>query len=92
MKNRILMAILPVIACFALLPERKHGTGAGGCFPNFTTAAGCDSLFSLTTGAGNTGVGWRALFFDYYRQLQYRCRRWSADPKYTRIPIRQSAR
>ena len=33
-----------------------------GCYPNFTTAEGCDALSSLTTGAGNTALGWRSLF------------------------------
>src|SRR5262249_32982149 len=32
------------------------------CFPNFTTAEGCDALSSLTIGAGNTALGWRSLF------------------------------
>ena len=35
-----------------------------GCYPNFATAEGCDALLSLTTGLGNTGLGWRALFAD----------------------------
>ena len=35
-----------------------------GCYPNFTTAEGCDALGFLTTGSGNTGLGWRALFAD----------------------------
>ena len=34
------------------------------CYPNFTTAEGCDALSLLTTGAGNTALGWRALFSD----------------------------
>ena len=34
------------------------------CYPNFTTAEGCDALSYLTTGAGNTALGWRSLFFD----------------------------
>src|SRR5204863_2911940 len=34
------------------------------CYPNFTTAEGCDALSSLTTGAGNTALGWRAFFLD----------------------------
>jgi plastocyanin len=34
------------------------------CLPNFTTAEGCDALNSLTTGAGNTALGWRSLFSD----------------------------
>ena len=33
-----------------------------GCYPGFTTAEGCDALNFLTTGVGNTGVGWRSLF------------------------------
>src|SRR5438094_8669454 len=68
MKNRstILMAILPVLACSALLPG-AHGQLSpppDGCFPNFTTAEGCAALNSLSTGAGNTGLGWRSLFLD----------------------------
>ena len=34
------------------------------CYPNFTTAEGCDTLSLLTTGAGNTALGWRSLFSD----------------------------
>ncbi len=67
MKNRstILLAILPVLACFALLPgARAVNPAPDGCFPNFTTAEGCDALSLLTTGAGNTGLGWRSLFSD----------------------------
>src|SRR6058998_24296 len=67
MKNRstILMAILAVLACFALLPgARAVSPAPDGCFPNFTTAEGCDALSFLTTGAGNTGLGWRSLFLD----------------------------
>ncbi len=33
-----------------------------GCYPNYTTAEGCNALNFLTTGAGNTGVGWYSLF------------------------------
>jgi hypothetical protein len=35
-----------------------------GCYPGFTTAEGCNALNFLTTGAGNTGVGWYSLFLD----------------------------
>ena len=34
------------------------------CYPNFTTAGGCDALSLLTAGAGNTGLGWHSLFLD----------------------------
>src|SRR5216117_2650351 len=67
MKNRskISLAILPVLACFTLLPGARAVTPTpDGCYPNFTTAEGCNALQSLTTGAGNTGLGWRALFTD----------------------------
>src|SRR5215468_6716566 len=66
-KNRstILMSILPVLACLALLPgARAVSPAPDGCYPNFTTAEGCDALSLLTTGAGNTGIGWRSLFLD----------------------------
>lgn len=33
-----------------------------GCYPNYTTAEGCNALSLLTTGAANTGVGWYSLF------------------------------
>jgi len=33
-----------------------------GCYPAFTTAEGCNALALLTTGAGNTGVGWYSLY------------------------------
>src|SRR5262249_6939271 len=34
------------------------------CYPNLTTAEGCDALSVLTTGAGNTALGWRSLFLN----------------------------
>jgi len=67
MKNRStgLMAIVSVLACFALLPgARAVSPVPDGCFPNFTTAEGCDALTALTIGAGNTALGWRSLFLD----------------------------
>ena len=33
-----------------------------GCYPNYTTAEGCNALNFLTTGAGNTGLGWYSLY------------------------------
>ena len=52
-------------ACFTLLPTAQAVVPApDGCYPAFTTAEGCDALHSLAGGAGNTGVGWRSLFFD----------------------------
>jgi hypothetical protein len=68
MKNRfkISTTILSVLACFACLPEIKATPQVApppdGCYPGFTTAEGCLALQNLTTGTGNTGVGWRSLF------------------------------
>ena len=64
MKNqtKIWMTILPVLACFALLPAQAISPAPDGCYPNFTTAEGCGALNSLTTGAANTALGWRSLF------------------------------
>jgi hypothetical protein len=63
MKNqtKIWMTILPVLACFALLPAQAVSPAPDGCYPNLTTAEGCGALNSLTTGAGNTALGWRSL-------------------------------
>ena len=51
MKDRILVAILPVLACFALLPAQAVSPAPDGCYPNYTTAEGCNALNFLTTGA-----------------------------------------
>ena len=49
--------------CFVLLPKAQAvSPPPDGCYPNFTTAEGCNALQSLTAGAANTGVGWYALF------------------------------
>jgi hypothetical protein len=64
-KSTIELAMLSILACFTLLPVPKAfgvTPAPDGCYPDFTTAEGCDALNSLTTGAGNTGLGWRALF------------------------------
>jgi hypothetical protein len=57
-----------VLVCFAFLPQMHAAPNAlpspspDGCYPGFTTAEGCNALANLTTGAGNTGIGWEALF------------------------------
>jgi len=53
------------LAFFTLLSQMQAVVPPpDGCYPNFTTAEGCDALNSLMTGAGNTAVGWRSLFSD----------------------------
>jgi hypothetical protein len=62
MQNRHI--IFGAIFCaLAFLPGVQAVNPApDGCYPNFTTAEGCNALKSLTTGAANTGVGWYSLF------------------------------
>src|SRR5438094_3569581 len=69
MKNRssltIFTTILSALACFALLPGAQAVNPApAGCYPNLTTAEGCNALNLLSSGAGNTGLGWFSLFSD----------------------------
>jgi hypothetical protein len=64
MKNRskILVAILPILACFALLPQAQ-GQCVDGCNSSlFNTFQGDSALIFDTTGSGNSAFGWRALF------------------------------
>jgi len=47
-----------LVVYFASLPGAQAVSPApDGCYPNFTTAEGCNALQSLTTGIGNTGIG-----------------------------------
>src|SRR5262249_18912407 len=70
MKNRslaICTTILSVVTCFAFLSQMQAAPDAlppptpDGCYPGFTTAEGCNALRHLSTGFGNTGMGWYAL-------------------------------
>jgi hypothetical protein len=61
--RRALLLIPLVLACFGLLPHVQAASKVG-CFPNFTTAIGCDALTSVNGGIGNTGLGWFALFVN----------------------------
>ena len=65
MKLQNLIHILMGIVCIGLLPRAQAVVPPpDGGYPGFTTAEGTQALQSLTTGAGNTGVGFRALFAD----------------------------
>ena len=57
-----------VLVCFAFMPQLQAAPNVSpapdGCYPGFTTAEGCNALSSLTSGAGNTALGWYSLFVD----------------------------
>jgi hypothetical protein len=55
-----------VLAWFTLSPTTpgQLSPPPDGCYVNFTTAEGCDALNFLTTGSGNTAIGWRSLFLN----------------------------
>jgi len=51
------------LICFAPLPKAQAVVPPpDGGYPNFTTAEGSKALQNLTTGVGNTAVGWSSLF------------------------------
>jgi hypothetical protein len=56
------------LACFGVLPEMQALLPAeipgnpDGCYPTFNTAEGCNALFNVTGGIGDTGLGWYSLF------------------------------
>ena len=64
MKTRIpLVLITFALVCFALVQNTRAVLPApDGCYPAFTTAEGCNALFGLGAGQGNTGIGWYSLF------------------------------
>ena len=63
MKNRILVTILPVLACLALLPQARAQGACGGCV-SFNSFLGEDAVISNVSGTGLTGIGWRSLFLN----------------------------
>jgi len=63
-QTRKLSALLiPVILACLMLPQRARAVSPppDGGYANFTTAEGTNALLSLTSGAGNTGLGWSSL-------------------------------
>src|SRR6266516_738520 len=61
MKKIIPLIVIAVLIVFSQ-KTRAVVPAPDGCFPGFTTAEGCNALNFLTTGAGNTGVGWYSLY------------------------------
>src|SRR6266487_5692324 len=71
MKNRNLTIFtmgLSVLAWFGFLPQMQAGLppeipgNPDGCYPAFNTAEGCNALFQVTGGIGDTAVGWYSNF------------------------------
>jgi trimeric autotransporter adhesin len=59
-----MLATLLMFFSLAAVGQRAQAISPApdGCYPNFTTAEGCNALVSLTTGAANTAIGWYPLF------------------------------
>jgi len=55
-----------ILVCFAVAPQTRAAVeivpAPDGCYPNFTTAEGCQALRFLTGGTANTALGWRSLY------------------------------
>ena len=64
--SRFALLLIPLaFACFALSQRAQAVVPPpDGGYPSYTTAEGTNALQSLTTGVGNTGVGWASLFSD----------------------------
>ncbi len=63
MKLQNLIHIVIGIVCIGVFPNAQAVSPApDGGYPGFTTAEGTKALQSLTTGSGNTAVGWYSLF------------------------------
>jgi Chaperone of endosialidase len=61
--KRATSLFLVALACFGLLPTTQAVVPPpDGGYPGFTTAEGTNALNNLTTGVGNTAVGWYSLF------------------------------
>ena len=54
---------LTILCLASVAPAAKAiSPSPDGCYPNYTTAEGCNALQLLGAGVGNTGVGWYSLF------------------------------
>ncbi|MGE5209343.1 MAG: tail fiber domain-containing protein [Alphaproteobacteria bacterium] len=63
MKTRVQSILLVITLLFlGLLQLQAVSPAPDGCYPNYTTAEGCNALNFLTSGAGNTGIGWYSLY------------------------------
>jgi hypothetical protein len=60
--RRFIIALAGLISALLLAQTRAVNPPPDGGYPNFTTAEGTHALKNLTSGAGNTAVGWLPLF------------------------------
>jgi hypothetical protein len=53
------------LVCLGLVPRLQAVNPVpDGCYGNYATAEGCKALQFLSSGAGNSGLGWYALYSD----------------------------
>jgi hypothetical protein len=61
----LLSPVIFTLCCFGLWQNaRAVNPPPDGGYPNFTTAERTNALQNLTSGAGNTGLGWHSFFTD----------------------------
>ena len=83
-----LSSVVFVLVWFAIAPlVRAVVPAPDGGYPGFNTAEGQNALFNLTTGVGNTAVGWFSLWSNADGQLQHRC--WRGDAPFQRRKPKQ---
>ena len=81
MQNRHIIFGAILVALAFLAGAQAVSPAPDGCYPNFTTAEGCNALKFLTTGAANTGVG-GSRSIRVARRLQHRSWRRSAGSQH----------
>jgi hypothetical protein len=61
------LLLIPPIVCFGFLPSAQAVFPApDGGYTGANTAEGTSALFSLTTGTGDTALGFQALYFNAF--------------------------
>ena len=83
--NRLFLVALALISLSVIGPKAQAVMPPpDGGYPGFNTAEGQKALFNLSTGAGNTAIGWFSLFSNADWQLQHRCWRGVASFQHRR--------
>src|ERR1051326_4691021 len=61
-RTLVFVGVVLFVCCVSLPTSHAISPPPDGCYSAFATAEGCSALQSLTSGVGNTGIGWYSLF------------------------------